>query len=238
MDLRAMQFAHDLKMPIQLIYSCVQLLELEVAPNARAEGYLKLLERSADQLQCMVRSALDDGNFRGSLPRAGAGSSGESGLDAGLALRLSVCDVVAEVRDVSRQCELFAREQGVAVAFRSNAAEFPMTVDVEKLNRILYNLLSNALRFTRPGGRVEVAVELRGDAVEFIVADDGCGIPPERQSRIFELGETDGGLGYGLAIVREYAALLGGDVRVDSAPGKGSRFTVHLPVHGTQERFA
>ena len=208
-----MQFAHDLKMPIQLIYSCVQLLELELAPNARAEGYLKMLERSADQLQSMVRSALDDGGSRETA-----------------ALRLSPCDVVAEVRGVSRQCELFAREMGVTVAFRANAAEFPMAVDVEKLDRILHNLLSNALRFTQPGGRVEVAVELRGDAVEIIVSDDGCGIPPERQRRIFELGETDGGLGYGLAIVREYAALLGGDVWVESKPGQGSRFIVRLPV--------
>ena len=207
-----MQFAHDLKMPIQLIYSCVQLLELELAPNARAEGYLKMLERSADQLQNMVRSALDDGESRGAV------------------LRLSPCDVVAEVRSVSHQCELFAREMGVAVAFRSNAAEFFMAMDVEKLDRILHNLLSNALRFTRPGGRVEAAVELRGDAVEVIVSDDGCGIPAERHRRIFELGETDGGLGYGLAIVREYAALLGGEVWVESEPGQGSRFIVRLPV--------
>ena len=217
-----MQFAHDLKMPIQLIYSCVQLLELEVAPNARAESYLKLLERSADQLQSMVSNALDGGGLRENDPT----------------LRLRVCDVVAEARDVARQCELFAREQGVTVAFRSNAAEFAMAVDVEKLDRILHNLLSNALRFTRPGGRVEVSAELRGDAVEFIVSDDGCGIPPERQSAIFELGVTDGGQGYGLAIVREYAALLGGEVRVDSAPGQGSRFIVRLPVRAADGLFA
>ena len=212
MDLRSMQFAHDLKMPIQLIYSCVQLLEMELGPNARAESYLKLLERSADQLQTMVASALEGD---------------------GPTLRLRACDVVAEARDVARQCELFAREQGVKVAFRSNVAEFVMAIDSEKLGRILDNLLSNALRFTPPGGRVEVAVEPRGDAVEFIVTDSGCGIPDERQARIFELGETDGGLGYGLAIVREYAALLGGGVRVESEPGKGSRFIVRLPVRNT-----
>ena len=222
MDLRSMQFAHDLKMPIQLIYSCVQLLELEMGSNDRAEGYLKLLERSADQLQSMVRSALEDGNFR----------------DAGPVARLSLCDVVAEARNVARQCELFAREQGVTVAFGSNAAEFAMVIDVEKLDRILHNLLSNALRFTQAGGRVEVSVALRGDAVEFIVSDDGCGISPERQQRIFDLGETDGGLGYGLAIVREYAALLGGGVRVESAPGRGSRFIVRLPVRASEELLA
>ena len=213
MDLRSIQFAHDLKLPIQLIYSCVQLLELEVGPNARAESYLKLLERSADQLQSMVRNAMDD-----SLPEGGA------------PLRLETRDVIAEARDVVRQCDPYARERGVRLTFRSNGSEFPMSVDVEKLDRILHNLLSNALRFTPAGGRVEVAVELRGDAVDFIVTDDGCGISTERQARIFELGETDGGDGYGLAIVREYARLLGGSVRVDSRPGEGSRFTVRLPA--------
>ena len=214
-----MQFAHDLKMPIQLIYSCVQLLEMEVAHNERAESYLKLLERSTDQLQSMVFSALDGGGLREAVPT----------------LRLRMCDIVAEARDLSRQCEPFARAQGVAVGFRSDASEFSMTTDVEKFDRVLNNLLSNALRFTPPGGRVEVAVKLRGDAVELVVSDDGCGIPPERQSSIFEQGVTEGGLGYGLAIVREYAALLGGSVRVESAPGKGSRFIVWLPVRAAEE---
>lgn len=219
MDLRSLQFAHDLKMPIQLIYSCVQLLEMEVTSNVRAESYLKLLEHSADQLQNMVRSALESGD-----PRK---ESAEP--------RLRVFDVVGEARNVSCQCELFARERGVTLAFRANADVFPMAMDVEKLDRILNNLLSNALRFTSAGGRVELAVELRGDAVDFIVADDGCGISSERQGRIFELGETDGGLGYGLAIVREYATLLGGEVWVESKPGQGSRFVVRLPVRPVRE---
>ncbi len=213
MDLRSMQFAHDLKLPIQLIYSCVQLLELEVGPNDRAESYLRLLERSADQLQNMVRSAMNE-------------------TPVSEALRTRPCDVVAEVRDVTRQCEPYARERGVKLTFRSNGAEFPMPLDVEKLDRILYNLLSNALRFTPAGGAVEASVELRGDAVDIAVADEGCGIPPERQGEIFELGVSDGGSGYGLNIVREYAALMGGSATVDSVPGRGSRFTVRLPVRG------
>ena len=59
MDLRSMEFAHDLRMPIQLICSCVQLLEMELAPNVRAEGYLQMLMQSAGQLQSMVERALD-----------------------------------------------------------------------------------------------------------------------------------------------------------------------------------
>lgn len=211
MDLRSMQFVHDLKMPIQLIYSCVQLLEMELSPNARAEGYLQMLTRSADQLQSMVHNALD--------------------ADAQIPKRkLELRDVVADARMASRQGAIFARKRGVRVHFETNVARFIMPMDGEKLKRILDNLLSNALRFTRAGGHVCVSVQARGDAVDFAVADDGCGIPGEKQQAIFEQGVSDGGHGYGLGIVREYARLLGGEVEVQSTPGMGSRFTVRLPI--------
>lgn len=209
-----MKLAHDLKMPIQLIYSCVQLLEMELSPNAQAEEYLQMLMNSADQLQSMVRSALDDG----ALPEAGD------------EVRLRVRDVVAIARDVSRQAALLAGEKGVRVHFETNAASFRMPTDDEKLRRMLNNLLSNALRFAPSNGHVAVSVWMRGDAVDFAVTDDGCGVPEEKRERIFELGETDGGHGYGLAIVREYARALGGEVFAEPAPGRGSRFTLHLPV--------
>lgn len=211
MDLRSMQFAHDLKMPIQLIYSCVQLLEMEMSPNARAEGYLQMLIQSADQLQSMVHHALDETQQE---PK----------------LRLELRDVVAIARAVSRQYALFAEEKDVRIHFETNAARFMMPTDSEKLERILGNLLSNALRFTSSGGHVAVSVRTRGDAVDFEVADDGCGIPGEQQQAVFELGVTDGGHGYGLGIVRDYARLLGGEVYLQSTPGMGSRFTIHLPV--------
>ncbi len=221
MDLRSMEFAHDMKMPIQLIYSCVQLLEMEVSPNARAERYLKTLMQSAGQLQEMVRNALD-------------GDRLQRGRNQ---LRLSRLDVVAEVRRICRQCDLFAREKGIRIDFAGSAAEFEMISDLEKLQRMLHNLISNALKFTPEGGRVAVECEVAEDVVELRVRDNGCGIPVERQARIFELGETDGGYGYGLAIVREYATLLGGSVTVDSAPGRGSCFTLRLPVMHAPEQI-
>lgn len=211
MDLQAMQLAHDLKMPIQLIYSCVQLLEMELSLNARAEGYLQMLSKSADQLQRMVHRALDtDARAERSA--------------------LEVRDVVADARMASRQSAICARRKDVQVHFETNAAHFRMPTDGEKLKRILDNLLSNALRFTPDGGHVSMSVWVRGDGVDFVVADDGCGIPGEKQAALFDLGVQDDGHGYGLGIVREYARALGGDVYVKSTPGMGSRFTVRLPM--------
>lgn len=213
MDLRSMELAHDMRTPIQLIYSCVQLLEMELTPNARAEGYLQTLMQSAGQLQSMVEHALD-----------------------GEKLHLELRDVVAEARDLCRQCTLFARRRGIGVRFSSNVPELRMLIDVEKLRRMLNNLLSNALRFTEDGGSVEVSCVASAGELELRVRDHGCGIPVEMREKIFENGVTDGGHGYGLGIVRGYARLLGGDISVESAPGAGSCFILCLPVrHAPQQ---
>lgn len=211
MDMNSMKFAHDMKMPIQLIYSCVQLLEMEVSPNARAEGYLQMLMQSADQLKHMVQDVLED-------------------KPSHSALRLRMQDVVARARMVSRECALRGEEKDIFVHFETNAARFLMPTDGEKLQRILQNLAANALRFTDQGGHIAISVCVRGDAVDFMVTDDGCGIPEADRECIFDVGFTRGGSGYGLSIVREYARALGGDARMEPAPGKGSRFIVHLPV--------
>ena len=207
MDLRSMELAHDLRTPVQLICSCVQLLELELAPNARAEGYLQTLLQSAGQLQSMVEHALD-----------------------GEKLHLELRDVVADARDLCRQCALFARGRGIEIRFSSNVPELRMLIDAEKLRRMLSNLISNALRFTEDGGSVEVSCVASAGELELRVRDHGCGVPVEMQERIFENGVTDGGHGYGLGIVQSYARLLGGDISVQSAPGKGSCFILRLPI--------
>jgi len=137
--------------------------------------------------------------------------------------------------------------------------DMPMlTQDAGKLQQILNNLLSNALKFTPEGGRVRVRGRVvdNGRKFELIVEDNGVGIPLEEQNVIFEKfrqgrsapGQSDtmtreqGGTGLGLSIVRELSKLLGGDIYLDSEFGKGSTFTVRLPVpqspqiHSTSKR--
>lgn len=210
MNLRTVELAHDLKMPIQLIYSCVQLLEMELPLEGKAEGYLRMLMQSANQLQTMVMRVLDDGTDKNGV------------------LRMDRRDIVAEARGIVNQLALFAGEKKVDVSFSSNAAEFYMKTDVEKLSRILQNLLSNALRFTPEAGKVHTCVFVLGDAVEISVSDNGCGVPD--CERIFERGYTTGGHGHGLAIVHDYARQLGGSISVHPNDGGGSCFVLRLPV--------
>lgn len=206
---RYAEFAHDMKVPLQLIASCVQLLEDELQPNARAAEYLQTLARSAGQMQSMLKQAME--------------------ADA---LRVGRRDVVQDARNLAREFELLAARGQVRVHFTSNTSKFSMRTDGEKLRRILHNLLSNALRFTPPGGKISLKLWLTGDAVEFSVRDSGCGIPVEKQALVFMDGCSSDSSGHGLAICRSFAAQLGGSLHLESAPGLGSCFTLRLPVNG------
>jgi signal transduction histidine kinase len=115
----------------------------------------------------------------------------------------------------------------------------PMRADRAKLVQVLVNLLANAVKFTPDGGHVTLRARRLGEArIELAVEDDGVGIPAKELGRIFEaFRQVDGspermygGTGIGLNLVQKLCALMGGEVRVESAPGRGSTFTVTLPI--------
>ena len=115
--------------------------------------------------------------------------------------------------------------------------EVMVRVDPVKVRQILYNLLSNAAKFTPEGGRIAVSWRVTGADLQLAVSDTGIGIAPEDQERIFQefmqvdssLGRRYAGTGLGLSLVRKFAAMHGGSVRVESEPGKGATFLVDLP---------
>jgi two-component system sensor histidine kinase BarA len=115
--------------------------------------------------------------------------------------------------------------------------------DKVKLQQILANLLSNAVKFTPEGGKVTLKGELEGKNIRLTVVDTGVGIAPEEQELVFEkfrqagntLTREHDGTGLGLSIVRELARLLGGEVSLESELGKGSTFTVILPMELSNE---
>ncbi len=139
---------------------------------------------------------------------------------------------------LTRTFETVAKEKGLHFGF-TVAPSTPAVVetDAQRLEQILKNLVSNALKFT-DSGEVVVDVQPSGDRVVFAVRDTGIGIPTGQQAIIFEAfrqadGTTNrkyGGTGLGLSISRELARLLGGDLGITSEPGKGSTFTLTLPL--------
>jgi signal transduction histidine kinase len=116
--------------------------------------------------------------------------------------------------------------------------------DREKIGLVLNNLLTNAIKFTGPSGRIMVSAEQKNGEVNVHVADTGVGIPQTEVDRIFErfyqvephLTRTHGGLGLGLAIAKGMIDLHGGHIWVESVEGKGSRFSFSVPIDGPKSK--
>jgi signal transduction histidine kinase len=141
-------------------------------------------------------------------------------------------DAIATVRPA-------ADAKGVGIEPRLDSGAGPVLGDPDRLQQVVWNLLSNAVRFTPRGGEVQVRLGRKGMEVELLVSDTGAGIEPDFLEHVFErFRQADsrpsreyGGLGLGLAITRDLVELHGGSIRVASeGPGHGASFTVTLPV--------
>lgn len=206
------EWAHDLRMPMQLIQSSAQMLRLALDdPALDGRAYADMLLASVHEAQRLLETALDD-------------------RTSCAAPRPRNADLVAAVRGLCLDCRAYADERGVTLRYSGNVASLTLALDADALARVLLNLIANALRFTPRGGTIDVTLTARGDAVEIDVADTGAGIPAERQPWVFLRGETDGGHGHGLPIARELSRSMGGELTLHSVPGAGSAFTLRLPV--------
>jgi len=136
-------------------------------------------------------------------------------------------------------------ERSLALEHGEVAEGLAVTADEDKARQILLNLLANALKFTPAGGRIGVTARAAGTrAVEIAVRDTGIGVPAEQLDQIFEpfvqakraIHTRDSGVGLGLAISRQLARAMQGDLRVESVEGEGSTFTLTLPRTVNGER--
>lgn len=212
--------AHDVRTPLQSIVMTVAVMEMKLASHLDAEDRDRL-----DSAKAAVNAILD--LHRGIL--------GQSKLDAG---RVVLDETTFSLDPVLAACALvikpLAAHKGLAV-IEDLATDLAVRTDKAIVEQVLGNLLSNAVRFTQRG---RVAIRSRADAggIRIEVEDTGVGIAPEDQCRIFDEffqaipSRPGNGFGLGLAIARRMAKLLGGDVTVQSVPGKGSTFTLMLPL--------
>jgi len=221
---------HELRTPLNSILGFSDVLAGADNLTEKQQRYLKNIQTSGKDLLTLVNDILD-------LAKIEAGK-----MDLHI-VEFSIGDLVerlagmmkplAERRNIEVTCEVDPR--------------LPLLVqDAGKIQQILYNLLSNAVKFTPEGGRVQLNANLRDETTfELVVEDTGVGIPLEDQETIFEkfrqgnttpgarsstLTREYAGTGLGLSIVRELSKLLGGDVTLSSELGRGSKFTVSLPV--------
>src|SRR5436305_11645430 len=127
--------------------------------------------------------------------------------------------------------------KGLRYSYKGGDKTASVLADPEKLQQIVLNLLTNAVKFTDAGGSITLSAKPRGNCIEISVADTGAGISPEKLERIFDpfvqaerrLNQPVQGVGLGLAISRDLAQAMDGELTVESEVGKGSTFTLSLP---------
>jgi PAS domain S-box-containing protein len=215
--------SHELRTPLNAIVGYARLLRGGILPADKAARGLETLERNAGWLTQIVEDVLDVSRI----------VSGKIRLDVqAVELPVIVDNSVATVQPA-------ADAKGVRLQTLIDPNVAPVSGDPDRLQQVVWNLVSNAVKFTPRGGRVQVRLERANSHIDIVVSDTGIGIAADFLPYVFErfrqaeAGTTrkTGGLGLGLAIVRHIVEMHGGTVRAASAgEGKGSTFRVSLPM--------
>jgi PAS domain S-box-containing protein len=216
------RMSHELRTPLNAILGFAQVLRLRLqAAPAGVDQQLAHIESAGWHLLELINDVLD-------LSRIEAGAMVVSRDAVPLAPLLASC--LQLVHGV-------ARSAGVDVQLTPVPPEAAALADATRLRQVLVNLLSNACKYNRPGGTVQVSVLRDGAAVLLRVADTGAGMTPAQMAALFQpfnrLGAEQGpveGTGIGLVIARRLVELMQGNLAVESVPSSGSTFTVRLPA--------
>jgi signal transduction histidine kinase len=221
--------SHELRTPLNSILGFSDVLASAPNLDEKQQRYVRNILTSGKDLLTLINDILDLAKI-------------ESGKMELRIAEFSLADLVERLVNMVRP---LAEKKNIDLTFDSDPRIPLLTQDAGKLQQIIYNLLSNAIKFTPEGGRVRVrAILCEESTLELIVEDTGVGIPLEEQETIFEkfrqgntkpgrknnLTREYTGTGLGLSIVKELSKLLGGEVGLISELGKGSTFTVRLPV--------
>lgn len=214
--------SHELRTPLNAVLGYTDLLLTGIGGEGTEtrNAYLKRIRATASELLQIIEQIL-------------AYAASETEQTATRSVSFSLEDVVDEVAAV---IEPLARSKGIAFVIELSQPEATLETDREKLRQIMLNLLANAVKFTEEG-TVTLRARAVREEVELAVIDTGVGIASDELERIFEpFRQVDGGTtrsvggtGLGLSVSRRLARLLGGDIRVESGPGQGSRFFVRVP---------
>jgi PAS domain S-box-containing protein len=214
--------SHELRTPLSSIVGWASLLSNRTNDPYLVRGIETILRNAQAQAR-IIEDVLDVARI----------SSGKLGLDR------RELDLAAIVRTTVEETRPAAEAKGLTLTLAGPTSEVSLVGDPTRLQQVLWNLLSNAMKFTPQGGSIHVSLEVRDGSARLCVTDSGVGIPPELLPHVFErfrqgdgsASRRTGGLGLGLAIVRHLVEAHRGEVEVTS-PGKdqGSTFCVVLPL--------
>jgi len=220
--------SHEIKTPLSLILAPIERLLAEGKDNPRIAGQLHTMKSSGDRLLKLINQLLDIRRF-------------ETGNDK---LRLQEDDLVSFVKRIVDSFAPLAAEKNILLEFNTTVSILATSFDPDKIEKVLYNLLSNAFKFTPQEGKINVFLRYTQEAADnhvlIKVIDNGAGIPKNELETIFkpfEQASTNkaGGTGLGLAYAKALVALHGGTIYAESANDDNGQhqtcFTVKLPVN-------
>jgi signal transduction histidine kinase/ligand-binding sensor domain-containing protein/DNA-binding response OmpR family regulator len=238
--------SHEFRTPLTLIMSPLEKL-MDSSRDKTTASLYKLMYRNANRLLSLINQLMD-------LRKIEKGS---------MDLKLTHQDIIAFVKDIKNAFDELAEEKKIEFLFSSNIPNMMIYFDTDKIDKIVYNLLSNAFKFTPVGGKVSVKVKLitreeirgkqsrkllkkdqpiqqslAGGYVEISVKDNGIGIPKENQDKVFNrfyqaptgMNLKNPGTGIGLSLSRDLSELHKGQLNLISSDGKGSKFSLLLPI--------
>ncbi len=221
--------SHELRTPLTPVLGWTHMIRSGRLGPAETEQGVRVIEKNSQSLSRLINDLLDMSSI----------------LSGKMRIELAPVELGVVVREAAETVRPQADARSVAVEFQTDGLD-PAFVsgDRTRLVQIFWNLLHNAVKFSREGGRVRVRVGGSDGTARVEVEDEGAGIPTEFLPHVFErfrqadmaTTRTHGGLGLGLALVKSFVEAHGGSVRAESAgPGRGSRFTVVLPSVGDED---
>jgi PAS domain S-box-containing protein len=213
--------SHELRTPLNVILSALQVLELEKLIDKK-DRYIKTMKQNSYRLLKLINNLID-------ITR----------IDSGYVTpQMQDYNIVSVVEDITLSVAEYVEDKGIKFIFDTNVEEKVISCDPDNIERIMLNLISNAVKFTDKGDLISVVVLDQGDNVQISVKDTGVGIPKDKLQVIFErfrqadnsLSRDHEGSGIGLSLVKALVEMHGGSIDVKSSLGEGSEFIINLPV--------
>lgn len=218
--------SHEFRTPINIILSTIQLLELYEGDNKSGERYryLTTVKNNGYRLLRLINNLIDLNNI-------------ESGK---IKLNKVIINIVSLVEDIVNSIVDYVGRMKRNIIFDTDEEEVFLSVDIKRIEKVILNLISNAIKFTDEGGNIEVYIETdwKESRVYIYVKDDGVGIPQKDIKTIFNIfNQVDStfsrraeGSGIGLCLIKAFVEMHGGGILLKSKLGVGSRFGFYLPI--------
>lgn len=218
--------SHELRTPINLIFGSLQVLELNKKDVKHSPlnitKHINLIKQNCLRMMKIVNNIIDVNRLEGGF----------------LKVNLSNTNIIPLLENIIYSASEYAKLKYINFVFDTNCEEYKLFCDPQLIERIMLNLISNAIKFTPSNGTIQINFQSGKEYVTITVCDSGVGIPQEKLNTIFNrfeqvdnsLVKNHIGSGIGLNLVKEIVHLHGGNINVTSQLNKGSQFTITLPV--------